>query len=55
MRRSPFDEGMRWLEQANEDLRWTQDLAERGGYHIACFLGKIDNYVRNLYRAREVV
>ena len=40
MRRSPFEEGMRWLEQANEDLRWTQDLAERGGYHIACFLAQ---------------
>jgi len=28
---------MRWLEQAREDLRWTRDLAEGGGYHIACF------------------
>jgi HEPN domain-containing protein len=28
------------LEQAEEDLRWAQDLAERGGYHIACFLAQ---------------
>lgn len=40
MRRSPHDEAMRWLEQAVEDLRWAQDLAERGGYHIACFLAQ---------------
>lgn len=30
MRRSPHEEGMRWLEQAVEDLGWAQDLAERG-------------------------
>jgi len=40
MRRSPFEEGRRWLEQAQEDLRWAQDLAQRGGYHIACFLAQ---------------
>ena len=40
MRHSAFEEGMRWLEQAQEDLRWAQDLAERGGYHIACFLAQ---------------
>ena len=40
MRRSPLDEGRRWLEQAEEDLRWTRDLAERGGYHLACFLAQ---------------
>ena len=40
MRRSPHYEAMRWLEQAVEDLRWAQDLAERGGYHIACFLAQ---------------
>jgi HEPN domain-containing protein len=28
------------LEQAAEDLRWAKDLAERGGYHIACFLAQ---------------
>jgi HEPN domain-containing protein len=40
MRRSPIEEGRRWLEQAEEDLRWAKDLAERGGYHIACFLAQ---------------
>lgn len=40
MRRSPRDEGRRWLEQAQEDLRWAEDLARRGGYHIACFLAQ---------------
>ena len=37
MRRSALEEGTRWLEQAEEDLRWATDLADRGGYHIACF------------------
>lgn len=40
MRRSPLEEGQRWLEQAEVDLRWAADLAERGGYHIACFLAQ---------------
>jgi HEPN domain-containing protein len=40
MRRSPLDEGRRWLEQAEEDLRWAKHLARRGGYHIACFLAQ---------------
>jgi len=40
MRRSPREEGRRWLEQAAEDLRWAEDLARRGGYHIACFLAQ---------------
>jgi len=40
MRRTPLEEGRRWLEQAQEDLRWAKDLAERGGYHIACFLAQ---------------
>ncbi len=40
MRRSPLEEGRRWLEQASEDLRWADDLARRGGYHIACFLAQ---------------
>jgi HEPN domain-containing protein len=31
---------MRWLEQAEEDQRWAKDLAERGGYHLACFLAQ---------------
>jgi HEPN domain-containing protein len=37
---NPIDEGRRWLEQALEDLKWARDLAERGGYHIACFLAQ---------------
>ena len=40
MRGSPAEEGRRWLEQAQEDLRWAEDLAQRGGYHIACFLAQ---------------
>lgn len=40
MRREATEEGMRWLEQASEDLKWAKDLAERGGYHIACFLAQ---------------
>ncbi|HKB24344.1 MAG TPA: HEPN domain-containing protein [Methylomirabilota bacterium] len=40
MRSSPAEEGRRWLEQAREDLRWAEDLAQRGGYHIACFLAQ---------------
>ncbi len=38
--RDPKNEGKRWLEQAIEDLRWAKDIAERGGYHIACFLAQ---------------
>ncbi|MCS7240833.1 MAG: HEPN domain-containing protein [Candidatus Bipolaricaulota bacterium] len=40
MRRSPREEGKRWLEQAKEDLRWAKELARLGGYHIACFLAQ---------------
>ncbi len=40
MRKKAIEEGKRWLEQAKEDLKWTRDLAERGGYHIACFLSQ---------------
>ncbi|MGB9792777.1 MAG: HEPN domain-containing protein [Thermacetogeniaceae bacterium] len=40
MRRSPLEEGMRWLEQAGEDLKWAKLLAREGGYHIACFLAQ---------------
>jgi HEPN domain-containing protein len=40
MRRKPAEEGKRWLEQAAEDLKWSRDLAKRGGYHIACFLAQ---------------
>ncbi len=40
MRRSPFEEGSRWLDQANEDLRWAHHLLQEGGYHLACFLAQ---------------
>jgi HEPN domain-containing protein len=40
MRKNPLEEGKRWLEQAEEDLKWAADLAERGGYHISCFLAQ---------------
>lgn len=40
MRRSPLEEGRRWLEQAMEDLKWAEDLALRGGYYLACFLAQ---------------
>lgn len=40
MRRNPSEEGLRWLEQAREDLRWTEHLAGQGGYRIACFLAQ---------------
>lgn len=40
MRNPPREEAARWLAQAREDLRWAKDLAERGGYHIACFLAQ---------------
>jgi HEPN domain-containing protein len=40
MRRSPDEEGQRWLAQAAEDLRWTKYLAEEGGWHLACFLAQ---------------
>jgi len=40
MRKEAKEEGKRWLEQAIEDLKWAKDLAERGGYHIACFLSQ---------------
>lgn len=40
MRPPPIAEGRRWLEQAVHDLAWADDLAQRGGYHIACFLAQ---------------
>jgi len=40
IRRTPLEEGTRWLAQAQEDLKWAKDLADRGGYHIACFLSQ---------------
>jgi len=40
MRKDPLEEGKRWLEQAAQDLKWAKDLAQRGGYHISCFLAQ---------------
>lgn len=40
MRKEAKDEGKRWLEQSIEDLKWAKELAEKGGYHIACFLAQ---------------
>jgi HEPN domain-containing protein len=40
MRKTPFEEGQRWLSQAVEDLKWAKHLAEAGGWHIACFLAQ---------------
>ena len=37
MRKTPLEEGQRWLEQAEADLKWAGLLAEQGGYHLACF------------------
>ncbi|NOX60912.1 MAG: HEPN domain-containing protein [Chloroflexi bacterium] len=40
MRNEPLSEGLRWLRQAEEDLRWTRHLAKEGAYHLACFLAQ---------------
>lgn len=40
MRNESHVEGMRWLRQAEEDLRWSKHLAEQGAYHLACFLSQ---------------
>jgi len=40
MRGEPLEEGLRWLEQAAEDLKWARLLAREGGYHLACFLAQ---------------
>ncbi len=40
MRNPEFDEGIRWLTQAEEDLKWAKHLALEGGFHIACFLAQ---------------
>ena len=37
MRKTPLEEGLRWLAQAEEDLKWASMLAKEGGYHLACF------------------
>lgn len=38
--REPREEGRRWLEQAEEDLKWARHLVHEGAYHIACFLAQ---------------
>ena len=40
MRGDSLEEGWRWLQQAMEDLRWTDELTQRGGYYLACFLAQ---------------
>ena len=40
MRENPLDEGLRWLAQSEEDLKWAKHLAQEGGWHIACFLSQ---------------
>jgi len=40
MRENSLQEGLRWLRQAQEDLRWAQYLANEGGYLLACFLAE---------------
>lgn len=40
MRADARAEGQRWLDQATEDLRWTEHLAREGTYHLACFLAQ---------------
>jgi len=38
--RDSIEEGRRWLEQAQEDLKWADHLAREGGWHLACFLAQ---------------
>lgn len=38
IRRSPLEEGQRWLRHAEEDLKWAAVLAEQGANHLVCFL-----------------
>jgi HEPN domain-containing protein len=40
MRNSALEEAERWLSQAAEDLKWTNLLAEQGGWYLACFLSQ---------------
>jgi HEPN domain-containing protein len=34
------DEAARWLEQAQDDLRWATHLRDAGAHNIACFLAQ---------------
>ena len=40
MRKNSKSEGERWLSQAQKGLFWTGHLAEKGGFHLACFLSQ---------------
>lgn len=40
MKRDAQTEGMRWLEQAEEDRRGAQLLLEGASYHLACFIAQ---------------
>jgi HEPN domain-containing protein len=40
MRESPLDDGRRWLEQAQADLKWAKHLDAQGAYYLVCFLAQ---------------
>lgn len=40
MRLDEKKEGLRWLEQAEEDRKGAQLLLDGGSYHLACFVGQ---------------
>ena len=40
MRDSALEESLRWLRQAEEDVRWTRHPAGQGAYHPACFVAQ---------------
>jgi HEPN domain-containing protein len=40
MRRSPEEEGRRWLEQAAEDLASAELLSREGRHYLACFVAQ---------------
>jgi HEPN domain-containing protein len=40
VKKSPIEEGRRWLEQAQEDLKGVELLLEGGSYHLVCFLAQ---------------
>ncbi|MGQ9627308.1 MAG: HEPN domain-containing protein [Anaerolineae bacterium] len=40
MRRTPAEEGKRWVEQAQEDIKGVEILLAGGSYHLACFVAQ---------------
>ena len=40
MRENSRNEGQRWLDQAQTDLRWTRHLFGEGAYYLVCFLAQ---------------